>query len=168
VKNLIKLHKKCFIGSCRDTPHIWGHYSPKCVFCTHAWKNHGDSQRAQKIIGCLYNVSNTLGGGFLEKIYQNAAVIEIAKTGLLVRQQYPIQVRYDGVIVGEYFADLLVQDLALVELKAVRLLDEVHAAQCLNYLRATGLAVCLLVNFYRPKLEIRRIIPHASWKASRL
>ena len=71
-------------------------------------------QITQKIIGCLYNVSNTLGGGFLEKIYQNAAVIEIAKTGLLVRQQYPIQVRYDGVIVGEYVADLLAQDLVLV------------------------------------------------------
>ena len=126
------------------------------------------NQITQKIIGCLYNVSNTLGGGFLEKVYQNAAAIEIAKTGLLVHQQYPIHVKYDGVIVGEYFADLLVQNLVLVELKAVRLLDEVHAAQCMNYLRAIGLPVCLLVNFYRPKLEIRRIVPHASWKSSRL
>jgi GxxExxY protein len=126
------------------------------------------NQTTQKIIGCLYNVSNALGGGFLEKIYQNAAAIEIAKTGLLVHQQYPIHVKYDGVIVGEYFADLLVEDLVLVELKAVRLLDEVHAAQCMNYLRATSLPVCLLVNFYRPKLEIRRIVPHASWKPSSL
>jgi GxxExxY protein len=121
----------------------------------------------QKVIGCLYTVSNTLGGGFLEKVYQNAAAIEIAKTSLSVHQQYPIQVKYDGVIVGEYFADLLVQDLVLVELKAVKLLDEVHAAQCMNYLRATGLPVCLLVNFYRPKLETRRIIPHDSWVHSK-
>jgi GxxExxY protein len=126
------------------------------------------NQITQKIIGGLYNVSNTLGGGFLEKIYQNAAAIEIVKTGLLVHQQYPIHVKYDGVIVGQYFADLLVEDLVLVELKAVKLLDEVHAAQCMNYLRATGLPVCLLVNFYRPKLEIRRIVPHASWKPSSL
>ena len=94
-------------------------------------------QITQKVIGCLYNVSNTLGGGFLEKVYQNASAIEIAKVGLFVYQQYPIQVKYDGVIVGEYFADLLVQNLVIVELKAVRLLDEVHAAQCMNYLRAT-------------------------------
>ena len=124
------------------------------------------NQITQKVIGCLYTVSNTLGGGFLERVYQNAAAIEIAKIGLVVHQQYPIHVKYDGVIVGEYFADLLIQNLVLVELKAVRLLDEVHAAQCLNYLRATGLPVCLLVNFYRPKLEIRRIIPHISWKSS--
>lgn len=121
------------------------------------------NQITQKVIGCLYTVSNTLGGGFLEKVYQNAAALEIAKTGLVVRQQHPICVKYDGVTVGEYFADLLIQDLVLVELKAVRPLDEVHAAQCMNYLRATGLPVCLLVNFYRPKLEIRRIIPHTSW-----
>ncbi len=125
------------------------------------------NQITQKVIGCLYTVSNTLGGGFLEKIYQNAVAIEIAKAGLLVNQQYPIQVKYDSVIVGEYFADLLVQNLVLIELKAVRLLDEVHAAQCMNYLRATGCPVCLLVNFYRPKLEIRRIIPHASWIPSK-
>lgn len=125
--------------------------------------NEALNQITQKVIGCLYTVSNTLGGGFLEKIYQNAAAIEIAKTGLIVHQQYPICVKYDGAVVGEYYADLLIEDLVLVELKAVRLLDEVHAAQCMNYLRATGLPVCLLVNFYRPKLEIRRIIPHASW-----
>ena len=125
------------------------------------------NQLTQKVIGCLYTVSNTLGGRFLEKIYQNAAAIELAKAGLVVHQQYPIQVKYEGIIVGEYFADLVVQDRVLVELKAVRLLDEVHAAQCLNYLRAARLPVCLLVNFYRPKLEIRRIIPHSSWNSSR-
>ena len=118
----------------------------------------------EKIIGCLYQVSNTLGCGFLEKVYENASGIAIAKSGLRVRQQFPIQVRYEGVVVGDYYADLLVEELVLVELKTVKAFDDVHIAQCLNYLRATGLPVCLLVNFYRPKLEIKRIIPHDSWK----
>lgn len=118
----------------------------------------------EKIIGCLYDVSNSLGCGFLEKVYENASRIAIAKAGLRVQQQFPIQVRYEGVVVGDYFADLLVEELVLVELKTVKAFDDVHIAQCLNYLRATGLPVCLLVNFYRPKLEIKRIVPHDSWK----
>ena len=117
----------------------------------------------EKIIGCVYKVSNTLGGGFLEKVYENASVIEVGKTGLDVRQQYPIEVKYDGVIVGEFFADLLVANLVLVEFKAVKLLEDVHTAQCLNYLRATGLPVCLLINFYRPKVEVKRIIANSVW-----
>jgi GxxExxY protein len=63
------------------------------------------NQITQKVIGCLYNVSNTLGGGFLEKVYQNSAAIEISKTGLTVYQQYPIKVKYDGIVVGEFLAD---------------------------------------------------------------
>jgi GxxExxY protein len=118
----------------------------------------------EKVIGCIFQVSNTLGGGFLEKVYENATGIAIAKIGLRVQQQYPIKVWYEGMIVGEFFADLLVEDQVLVEMKAVKLLEDVHTAQCLNYLRATGLPVCLLVNFYRPKVEIKRIIPHDSWK----
>ncbi|GAB4462674.1 MAG: GxxExxY protein [Anaerolineales bacterium] len=121
----------------------------------------------EKVIGCLYQVSNSLGCGFLEKVYENASVIAIAKAGLRVQQQFPIQVRYEGVVVGDYFADLLVEDLVLVELKTVKAFDDIHTAQCLNYLRATGLPVCLLVNFYRPKLEIKRIVPHDSWKIQR-
>ena len=117
----------------------------------------------EKIIGCVYRVSNTLGGGFLEKVYENASVIEVGKTGLDVRQQYPIEVKYDGVVVGEFFADLLVANLVLVEFKAVKLLEDVHTAQCLNYLRATRLPVCLLINFYRPKVEVKRIIANSVW-----
>jgi GxxExxY protein len=116
------------------------------------------------VIGCIYKVSNTLGGGFVEKVYQNSVYIEIGKCGLRVQQQFPIAVKYDGIVVGDFFADLLVEELVLVELKAVKLLEEVHAAQCLNYLRATGLPVCLLINFYRPKVEIRRLIPNNIWK----
>jgi GxxExxY protein len=74
-------------------------------------------------------------------------------------------VKYDSIVVGDFLADLLVESLVLVELKAVKLLDEVHMAQCLNYLRATGLQICLLVNFYRPKVEIRRLVPYDTWKA---
>jgi GxxExxY protein len=119
----------------------------------------------EMIIGCVYKVSNTLGGGFAEKVYENATTIEVGKSGLRARQQYPIKVAYDGIVVGEFFVDLLVEELILVEFKAVKLLEEFHVAQCLNYLRATGLPVCLLINFYRPKVEIRRIIPHDSWKS---
>lgn len=111
----------------------------------------------EKIIKCAFTVSNTLGAGFLEKVYENALAHEINKAGLSVRQQHPMPVCYDGVIVGEYYADLLIADQVIVELKAVRALEAVHTAQCLNYLRATGLSTCLLLNFARPKLEIRRI-----------
>ena len=117
----------------------------------------------KQVIGCVYQVSNTLGTGFLEKVYENALAHELSKAGLQVDQQWQIQVRYDGVIVGNYVADLLVERQVLLELKAVKLLEDVHVAQCLNYLRATGLPVCLLVNFFRPHVEIRRLIPHHSW-----
>lgn len=119
----------------------------------------------EKVIGCVYNVSNTLGGGFVEKVYQNALFIEIGNSGLRVRQQVPISVKYNGIVVGEFFADLVVEEMVLVELKAVKLLDDVHVAQCMNYLRASGLPVCLLVNFYRPKVEIRRLVPYDVWKS---
>jgi GxxExxY protein len=112
----------------------------------------------EKIIGCAFTVSNTLGAGFLEKVYENALALEIQKAGLKVLQQYPIHVRYDGVVVGEYFADLLVQDKVVVEIKAVKAFDEAHWAQCLNYLKATGLRLCLLLNFGKPRLEIKRIV----------
>ena len=111
----------------------------------------------EKIIGCAYNVSNKLGVGFLEKVYENALAHELRKIGLNVEQQEPIKVYYDGVIVGEYFPDMLVEDCVLIELKTVRNLDEIHSAQCLNYLKATGLAICLLINFNKPKAEIKRI-----------
>jgi GxxExxY protein len=116
------------------------------------------NQITEKIIGCAYKVSNHLGTGFLEKVYENALRIEIQKTGLKVEQQKPIRVLYEGVIVGEFFADLLIENSVLIELKAVRSLDDVHMAQCLNYLRATNLKICLLINFGKPKVELKRII----------
>jgi len=111
---------------------------------------------SEKIIGRAFQVSNTLGCGFLEKVYENALVHELRKNGLQVKQQEPIKVYYDGVVVGEYFADLLVADTIIVELKATKEISGAFAAQCLNYLKATGLPLCLLLNFGKPRVEIKR------------
>ncbi len=113
---------------------------------------------SEKVIGCAYRVGNVLGCGFLEKVYENAMAHELSKAGLHAEQQRAIQVRYDGVLVGDYVADLLVECAVLVELKAVRTFDDIHLAQCLNYLKATGLRLCLLINFGAPKVEVRRIV----------
>ncbi len=112
----------------------------------------------ETVIGAAYQVGNTLGSGFLEKVYENALAIEIRKSGLQAVQQHPINVKYEDAIVGEFVADLLVQTEVLIELKAVKALDEIHLAQCLNYLKATGLRICLLINFGNPKVEIKRIM----------
>jgi GxxExxY protein len=111
----------------------------------------------EKVIGRAYKVSNALGSGFLEKVYENALSYEISKTGLDVKQQHALKVWYDGVLVGEYVADLIVEAKILVELKAVKVLDEIHQAQCINYLRATGYRICLLINFGKPRIEVKRI-----------
>ncbi|MBN8873632.1 MAG: GxxExxY protein [Rhodospirillales bacterium] len=113
---------------------------------------------SERIIGCSMTVSNALGVGFLEKVYENALAHELRKSGVRIAQQKDVSVRYDGVVVGIYTADLVVEETAIVELKAVRALDHVHRAQCLNYLRATGLPLGLLINFGRPRLEIRRLV----------
>ena len=118
----------------------------------------GLDQITERIISCDYRVSNTLGCGFLEKVYENALVIELRRAGFALRQQHSINVYYDGMTVGEYVVDLLVEDSVMVELKAAKGFDEVHMAQCMNYLRATGLNLCLLVNFGTPRAQIRRII----------
>ena len=112
----------------------------------------------ESIIGCAFQVANTLGCGFLEKVYENAMSHELTKCGMVVRQQAPLTVHYDDTIVGNYTADLLVDDQVIVELKAVKALDEVHMAQGLNYLKATHLPVCLLINFGRPKIQIKRLV----------
>jgi GxxExxY protein len=114
---------------------------------------------SERIIGCAFTVANALGAGFLEKVYENALAYELRKAGLMVVQQSGLIVRYDGVVVGEYAADLLVEGQVLVELKITRAIDDVHYAQCLNYPKASGLLLCLLINFGRPRLEIKRIIP---------
>ncbi len=100
---------------------------------------------------------NKLGCGFLEKVYENALAHELRKAGLSVAQQYGIKVRYDDIIVGEYTADLLVDGAVVVELKAVKALDSIHTAQCINYLKASGLQLCLLLNFGKPRVEVHRV-----------
>jgi GxxExxY protein len=114
------------------------------------------NELTKRIIGCAYAVSNGLGAGFLEKVYENALTHEVRKTGLQVQQQQAIQVHYDGVVVGDYVADLVVENTILVELKAVKAFDDVHSAQCINYLKATGMQICLLINFGQPRIEIKR------------
>lgn len=111
-----------------------------------------------KIIGCAFEVSNTLGCGFLEKVYEGALVQELKIVGFKVKAQYPISVYYKGTVVGNFFADILVENIILVELKALNSLDNHHQAQCLNYLKASNLNLCLLINFGKPKIEIKRII----------
>ncbi len=116
------------------------------------------NQISKLIIGCAFAVSNGLGSGFLEKVYENALAHELRKAELKVAQQYPITVYYDGVIVGNYVADLLVEDCVLVEMKAIKALGNIEMAQCLNYLEATELRLCLLLNFGKPRVEIKRVV----------
>ncbi len=114
--------------------------------------------KTERIIQAAYQVSNVLGCGFLEKVYENALGYELTKNGFEVRHQCPIDVRYDGVIIGQYVSDLLIDDDVLLEIKAVKKFDDVHLAQCMNYLRATGKTICLLLNFGLPRVEIKRIV----------
>lgn len=123
-----------------------------------------DDPLTSRIIGCAYRVANELGPGFLEKVHENALAHELRKVGFKVQQQHGIEVHYDGVKVGDYAADLLVEGQILIELKACRDLDEIHLAQCLNYLKATELKVCLLMNFGRAKIQIRRLMMDHSRK----
>jgi len=116
------------------------------------------NQITEKIIGCAYKVSNELGCGFLEKVYENALAYEIGKLGLRVEQQKQVKVFYDQIEVGFYETDLVVQDTILVELKGIKNLDEAHKAQCLNYLKATNLKICLLINFGNPRVEVKRFV----------
>ncbi len=111
-----------------------------------------------EIIRCAFSVSNELGAGFLEKVYENALAHELRKTGFAVEQQKEIQVTYDNMVVGQYTADLVVNGSVIVELKAVKEFNNVHYAQCMNYLKATGMKICLLINFGVPKIQIKRFI----------
>ena len=113
---------------------------------------------SEKIIGCAYRVSNVLGRGFLEKVYEKALAHELRKSGLDVCCQAAIKVYYDGIAVGDYFADLVVENKIIVELKTVRKIDNIHLSQCLNYLKATNKKIALLINFGSPSVQVKRII----------
>lgn len=117
--------------------------------------NYRHSDITEKIIKAYYNVYNTLGYGFLEKVYENAMFMELASMGLYVEKQSPIKVHYQGKEVGEYYADLIVNQSVIVELKAAEALCEEHEYQLINYLKATDIEVGLLLNFGK-KPEMRR------------
>ncbi|HBK06114.1 MAG TPA: GxxExxY protein [Acetobacteraceae bacterium] len=116
------------------------------------------NRTSELIIGCAFRVINTLGAGFPEKAYENALAHEMRGAGLSVTQQHKISVYYDGVVVGDDAVDFPVENSVMVELKAVKMLDSIHTAQCMNYLKATNLRLCLLLNFGKSRLEIQRVV----------
>ena len=117
----------------------------------------GETALTEKVIGCAFEVSNALGCGFLEKVYENALRLELLANGLKVIQQAPVHVWYREEVVGDYVIDLFVENRLLIELKAINQLNSTHIAQSLNYLKATRLSLALLINFGKPKLEFKRI-----------
>jgi len=115
----------------------------------------------REIFGACFEVINELGAGFVESVYENALIIALREKGLHAEKQRPLKVEFRGQVVGEFFADVLVEDEVIVELKAVKALLPEHQAQVINYLKATGKDVGLIVNFGSAKLEYKRL--HNSW-----
>jgi GxxExxY protein len=117
-----------------------------------------ENNLSRRVIGCAIEVSNTLGPGFFEKIYEKALCVEFERNGIYFQCQQPVNVIYKDKLVGEYITDIVVEEKLLLELKAVSALCSEHEAQLMNYLKATGLSVGLLLNFGKPKLGIKRMI----------
>ena len=111
-----------------------------------------------QINGAVFEVSRELGPGFLEKVYENALLVDLAERGLKAESQVPIKVKYKGKEVGEYYADIVVENRVILEIKVADSLQKIHEAQLLNYLKATGYNIGLLVNFTYPKAEIKRFV----------
>ena len=116
------------------------------------------NQITYEVIGSAFEVAKALGAGFLEKVYERAMTEELRLRGLNVRSQAVYSVTYKGKCVGDYAADLVVADQVIVELKCVDRFAPEHTAQCLNYLKASGLKIALLINFQNPKVEWKRIV----------
>jgi len=112
----------------------------------------------EEVLGAIFEVSNTLGSGFLEKVYERALLRELGLRGIKATAQTSLSVTYKGCCIGDFFADILVEEVVVIELKCVDRLANEHTAQCLNYLRASGRRLCLLVNFQRSRVEWKRII----------
>jgi GxxExxY protein len=110
----------------------------------------------ERIIGCAYRVYNRMGFGYLESVYEKCMLVELKREGLRVQAQYPIVVRYEDEVVGEFVADILVEDTVVVELKSVKAIAKAHEAQLVNYLVSTGKPVGLLLNFGETKVEVKR------------
>ena len=110
----------------------------------------------ETVIGCAYRVYNKMGFGFLESVYEKCLLIELRKTGLDAESQKPITVYYDDEIVGEFVADIIVNDAIILELKSVRRVVKAHEVQLVNYLVATGKPIGLILNFGESKVEVKR------------
>ncbi len=120
-------------------------------------KNYLHSDTTDKIIACAYEVYNQLGFGFSEKVYENAMMIKLLEKDVTAVQQAPINVYFEGKLVGEYFADILVANKVITELKSVAVLTKAHEVQLVNYLKATGIKVGLLINFGEKIKIVRRV-----------
>jgi GxxExxY protein len=112
----------------------------------------------ERVLGAVFEVANTLGAGFLEKVYERALLRELRLRGIPVASQVSFPVVYKDLCVGSYFADILVDNALVIELKCVDRLTAEHMAQCLNYLRASGMSLCLLINFQKPTVEWKRVV----------
>lgn len=112
----------------------------------------------KQIIGSAYTVWNSLGAGFLEKVYEKALLHELTKNSIDAVAQHPLKVKYDGIVVGEYFADLFVENAVIVELKASKSIDGAHLAQTMNYLKATCCRVGLIINFSQNGVQVKRVM----------
>ena len=120
---------------------------------------HGsETDLTEGVIGSAFEVANALGSGFLEKVYERALIRELSLRGLSAKAQVSFPVCYKGQHVGEYAADLVVEEKLIVELKCVEHFSNEHMAQCINYLKASGLRVALLINFQKPKVAWKRIL----------
>ena len=111
-----------------------------------------------KINGAIFEVNRILGAGFMESVYEKALMIELQSAGLKAANQVPIKVEYKGHLVGDFIADIVVEDSVILELKAIEHLQKIHEAQLINYLKATGYKVGMLVNFTHPKAQIKRMV----------
>jgi GxxExxY protein len=111
-----------------------------------------------QINGAVFEVNRVFGAGFLEKVYENALLIELRERGLKADSQIPLRVHYKGKVVGEYVVDIMVEDQVILELKSVDKLQKIHEAQLLNYLKATGMKIGLLINFNYPQADIKRFV----------
>lgn len=119
---------------------------------------HGLNELTYRINGAVFEVQKILGGGFLEKVYENALLVELRNQGLNAKNQVPLKVHYKNTLVGEYIVDILVEDQIILELKAMESIQKINEAQLINYLKATGKKIGLIVNFKHPKAEIRRLV----------
>lgn len=111
-----------------------------------------------RVIGLAMEVHNKLGAGFLEKVYENALMVALRREGIRAEQQVPIKIHFENVVVGDYVADIFIEDKLILELKAVEAISAIHRAQVINYLKATGVRLALILNFGNPKLQHERLV----------